>query len=93
MTPAQLVDAIRLSTSVKRSDVERVLAALNEQLKLNARSMQRTSIYGFGTFYSVRRTNHEVKNIKTGARYKLPAYTSPQFRPARGWTDDINSIM
>lgn len=90
MTHPELIAAIVTASHQKRVDVEAVINALINQIDANARALERTPIHGFGVFYSVTRTNHSVRGPRTGVRYTLPDYISPQFWPSAVWTAHLN---
>lgn len=91
MTKSEFISTLAAATDMKKSDVERVIAAAANTLTGVMRSSDCVNISGFGIFTSKVRDAHPGKNPATGEAITVPAKRVAIFKPAKQLKDAVNS--
>lgn len=90
MTKSEFISTLAAATDMKKSDVERVIAAAANTLTGVMRSGDSVNISGFGITSKVRDA-HPGKNPATGEVITVPAKRVAIFKPAKQLKDAVNS--
>ena len=91
MNKSELVDAVASKADVGRSQAENVLNAFFDTVQNEARSGNKVSWPGFGSFSTSQRAARTGRNPQTGAPVKIAASTAMKFSAASGLKDFLNS--
>ena len=91
VTKADLLDQVANSAGVSKQQAESVLNSFFETVRSSAKSGNKVSWPGFGSFSSSQRSARTGRNPQTGAAVKIPASTAVKFSAAQGLKDFMNS--
>lgn len=83
MNRSELVDAVASQAGYSKAHVEGWLDAFVTTLGKNMKKPDGVKLVGFGTFKTAKRKARMGRNPQTGAEIKIPARTTPVFRPGR----------
>jgi len=89
MNKAELVAAIAKDLGLTKTDVNRVLDSLVEQVTRTLKKGERVTLVGFGTFIVSRRRTREGRNPQTGEAIKIPGRRVPRFSPGKELKDVV----
>ncbi len=90
MNKNELVAAMAEKTSLKKTDVEKVLKAFTEVVGEELKKGEKIQLVGFGTFEVVERAEREGRNPKTGETMTIAASKAPKFKPGKALKDSLN---
>jgi DNA-binding protein HU-beta len=85
-----LVDRVADAASVDKRTAEAAVDALFETIKECARSGERVTVFGFGTFSQTSRAARLGRNPRTGEAVPIAASTSVKFTPATAFKSALN---
>ncbi|MGH2684677.1 MAG: HU family DNA-binding protein [Actinomycetota bacterium] len=91
VTKADLLDAVSGAAGVRKSEAEDVLNAFFNTVRAKAKSGDKVSWPGFGSFSSSQRSARTGRNPQTGAAVKIPASTAMKFSSAQGLKEFMNA--
>ncbi|GGE54074.1 DNA-binding protein HU [Pullulanibacillus camelliae] len=80
MNKQQIVDNISVKTGLSKSDVDKVINGVIEEVTEALREKDRVQFVGFGTFETRERSSRKGRNPQTGEEIDIPASTVPAFR-------------
>ena len=89
MTKSEFISTLAAATDMKKSDVERVIAAAANTLTGVMRSGDSVNISGFGIFTSKVRDAHPGKNPATGEAITIAASKVPAFKAGKALKDAV----
>ncbi len=89
MTKADLVDKISSDTGLSKTDAQRALDSMIDNIKKALKKNQKVTLVGFGTFSVSKRKARKGRNPRTGEEIKIPASKVPKFTPGKGLKDAI----
>ena len=90
MNKKELVESMAEAADISKAAAEK---ALNGMLMTISEALSKgdtVTLVGFGTFSTVKRTERQAKNPRTGAMIKIPAKTVAKFKPGSKLTDAVN---
>lgn len=90
MNRADLVDQVRSSVSLSRSDAELAVDAVLQTVMSAVQGGARVSLFGFGTFAPTSRAARTGRNPRTGDPVKIPASTGVRFTPSAAFKSSLN---
>jgi DNA-binding protein HU-beta len=88
---SELVDEVSSKTGLDKRHAEGAVGAFIDSVMDEARSGNRVSIFGFGTFTPTSRAARIGRNPQTGAPVKIAASKSVRFAPASAFKSALNS--
>ena len=77
MNKNELVAALAEKTSMKKTEVEKVLKAFTETVTDELKKGEKIQLVGFGTFEVAERPAREGRNPRTGETMKIAASKAP----------------
>ena len=80
---SELVDQVAGSTGLEKRQAESAVTAMIDAVIAEAKSGNRVSIFGFGTFTPTSRAARVGRNPQTGAPVKIAASKGVRFAPAQ----------
>ena len=89
MTKSEFISTLAAATGMKKSDVERVIAAAANTLTGVMRSGDSVNISGFGIFTSKVRDAHPGKNPATGAKINIPSTKVAAFKAGKALKEAV----
>jgi DNA-binding protein HU-beta len=90
MTKVDLVDGLASKLGVPKSEAERAVDSLIEDIINALRQDNRVNISGFGTFAVSRREARTGRNPKTGEPTAIAASRAAKFKPGKQLKDSLN---
>ena len=89
MTKSEFISTLAAATDMKKSDVERVIAAAANTLTDVMRTGDSVNIPGLGIFTSKERPAHTGRNPATGETVEIPAKRVAIFKPSKLLKDAV----
>ena len=90
MNKNELVAALAEKTSMKKTEVEKVLKAFTETVTDELKKGEKIQLVGFGTFEGAERPAREGRNPRTGETMKIAASKAPKFKAGKALKDAVN---
>ena len=90
MNKASLVEKVQTENDSTKAQAERVVDMIFDTIISEVSSGNEVSIAGFGIFESKKRAARMGRNPKTGEKIQIKASTSPKFRAAKAFKDQVN---
>ena len=90
MNKNELVASLADKTSLKKTEVEKVLKAFTETVAEELKKGEKIQLVGFGTFEVAERPAREGRNPRTGETMKIAASKAPKFKAGKALKDSIN---
>ncbi len=90
MNKNELVAALAEKTSMKKTEVEKVLKAFTETVTDELKKGEKIQLVGFGTFEVAERPAREGRNPRTGETMKIAASKAPKFKAGKALKDAVN---
>lgn len=89
MNKAELVEAVLKSLGEKysKTEVERILATVIEEIKNGVKKNKQLQLIGFGTFKVVNRKARKGVNPSTGEPIKIKASKTVRFVPGKAFKE------
>jgi DNA-binding protein HU-beta len=88
---SELVDKVAQTAGLERKQAEAAVVAFVDSVVAEARSGNKVSIFGFGTFTPTSRAARTGRNPRTGAPVKIAASKGVRFSPAAGFKTALNA--
>ena len=89
MNKTELVAAIAGKAELKKSDVEKVLAAFVDTVEAELKAGNKVALVGFGTFEVRERAARTGINPKTKEKITIAASKAPVFKAGKAFKDAI----
>lgn len=90
MNKNELVASLAEKTSLKKTDVEKVLKAFTDTVGEELKNGGKVQLVGFGTFEVSERAARDGRNPRTGEAMKIPASKAPKFKAGKALKDMLN---
>ena len=91
MNKNELVTALAEKTSMKKTEVEKVLKAFTETVAEELKKGEKIQLVGFGTFEVSERAARTGRNPQTGKEMTIPASKAPKFKAGKALKDSVNA--
>ncbi len=89
MNKNELVDAVAVSTGLKKQDAEQAVEAVLNCITDELKKGSEVRLVGFGTFMVTNRAASEGRNPRTGEKITIAAAKLPKFRAGKGLKDAV----
>ena len=90
MNKKELVESMAEAADISKAAAEKALNGMLMTISEALSKGDKVTLVGFGTFSTVKRTERQAKNPRTGAMIKIPANTVAKFKPGSKLTDAVN---
>lgn len=90
MNKGELVSAIAEETGLSKKDTEIALNGFMDVVSNVLAKKEKIQLVGFGTFETRQRAAREGVNPQTKQKIKIPASTTPAFKPGKALKDTVN---
>ncbi|MDO5674981.1 MAG: HU family DNA-binding protein [bacterium] len=90
MNKKELVDAMADAADISKAEAEKALNGMLMAVSNALAKGDKVTLVGFGTFSTVKRTERQAKNPRTGASISIPAKTVAKFKPGSKLSDAVN---
>lgn len=89
-TKAEMIDAVADKAGVSKADAEGTLSAFFDYVVSQAKSGEKVSWPGFGSFSTTQRSARTGRNPQTGAPVQIPASTAMKFSASSALKSELN---
>ena len=90
MNKKELVESMAEAADISKAAAEKALNGMLMTISEALSKGDKVTLVGFGTFSTVKRTERQAQNPRTGAMIKIPAKTVAKFKPGSKLTDAVN---
>ena len=90
MNKKELVESMAEAADISKAAAEKALNGMLMTISEALSKGDKVTLVGFGTSSTVKRTERQAKNPRTGAMIKIPAKTVAKFKPGSKLTDAVN---
>ena len=90
MNKKELVESMAEAADISKAAAEKALNGMLMTISEALSKGDKVTLVGFGTFSTVKRTERQAKNPRTGAMIKIPAKTVAKFKPGSKLTAAVN---
>ena len=89
MNKRDLIETVAASAEITKKEAEKVVTATLDAIVEGLVKEGKVVLPGFGPFETRIRTERVARNIKTGAKIKVPAKKAPAFMPGKAMKDAV----
>ena len=89
MTKADIVSEIAKKTGVEKTQIQTIVEAFMEEVKISLEKEENVYLRGFGSFIIKKRAEKVARNISKNTTITIPAHNIPAFKPAKSFTAKI----
>ncbi len=90
MNKNDLVAAVSASAELSKSDAQRAVDAVFDQIGVALQGSEEVRIVGFGTFSVATRKASSGRNPRTGEPIQIPASRQPKFKAGKALKESVN---
>ena len=89
MTKADIVSEIAKSTGVEKVQVQAIVEAFMESIKMSLTQKNNVYLRGFGSFIVKKRAKKVARNISKNTTITIPEHNIPAFKPAKSFAAKV----
>ena len=89
MTKADIVNEIAKKTGVEKTQIQTIVEAFMDEVKISLEKEENVYLRGFGSFIIKKRAEKVARNISKNTTITIPAHNIPAFKPAKSFTSKI----
>ena len=89
MTKADIVNEIAKKTGVENTQIQTIVGAFMEEVKISLEKEENVYLRGFGSFIIKKRAEKVARNISKNTTITIPAHNIPAFKPAKSFASKI----
>ena len=89
MTKADIVSEIAKKTGVEKVQIQTIVEAFMDEVKLSLEKEENVYLRGFGSFIIKERAEKVARNISKNTTITIPAHNIPAFKPAKSFASKI----
>ena len=89
MTKADIVSEIAKKTGVEKTQIQTIVEAFMEEVKISLEKEENVYLRGFGSFIIKKRAEKVARNISKNTTITIPAHDIPAFKPAKSFSAKI----
>ena len=89
MTTADIVSEIAKKTGVEKTQIQTIVEAFMEEVKISLEKEENVYLRGFGSFIIKKRAEKVARNISKNTTITIPAHNIPAFKPAKSFASKI----
>lgn len=93
MNRRDLITAISLDTGYRTTDIDRILAALVDNVIVTVSSGERVLVAGFGVFEPVVREARKARNPRKNTPVEVPETVAPRFRAGSKFVTSVRNSL
>jgi len=90
MTKTELVESVSESSNLSKKDVQAVLDGFLAAIENSLKRGEKVTLFGFGTFETVKKEARPGRNPRTGEALEIPAKTVPRFSARKSFRKAID---
>ena len=89
MTKADIVSEIAKKTGVEKVQIQTIVEAFMDEVKISLEKEENVYLRGFGSFIIKKRAEKVARNISKNTTITIPAHNIPAFKPAKSFASKI----
>jgi DNA-binding protein HU-beta len=89
MTKADIVSEIAKKTGVEKTQIQTIVEAFMDEVKISLEKEENVYLRGFGSFIIKKRAEKVARNISKNTTITIPAHNIPAFKPAKSFVSKI----
>ena len=89
MTKADIVSEIAKKTGVEKNQIQTIVEAFMDEVKISLEKEEDVYLRGFGSFIIKKRAEKVARNISKNTTITIPAHNIPAFKPAKSFASKI----
>lgn len=89
MTKADIVSEIAKSTGVEKVQVQAIVEAFMDSIKMSLTNKNNVYLRGFGSFIVKKRAKKVARNISKNTTITIPEHNIPAFKPAKSFAAKV----
>ena len=89
MTKADIVNEIAKKTGVEKTQIQTIVEAFMDEVKISLEKEENVYLRGFGSFIIKKRAEKVARNISKNTTITIPAHNIPAFKPGKSFTSKI----
>ena len=89
MTKADIVNEIAKKTGVEKTQIQTIVEAFMEEVKISLEKEENVYLRGFGSFIIKKRAEKVARYISKNTTITIPAHNIPAFKPAKSFASKI----
>ena len=89
MTKADIVSEIAKKTGVEKNQIQTIVEAFMDEVKISLEKEENVYLRGFGSFIIKKRAEKVARNISKNTTITIPAHNIPAFKPAKSFASQI----
>ena len=89
MTKADIVNEIAKKTGVEKTQIQTIVEAFMDEVKISLEKEENVYLRGFGSFIIKKRAEKVARNISKNTTITIPAHNIPAFKPAKSFASEI----
>ena len=89
MTKADIVSEIAKKTGVEKTQIQTIVEAFMEEVKISLEKEENVYLRGFGSFIIKHRAEKAARNITKNTTMTIPAHNIPAFKPAKVFVNEV----
>ena len=90
MTKADIVSEIAKKTGVEKTQIQTIVEAFMDEVKISLEKEENVYLRGFGSFIIKKRAEKVARNISKNTTITIPAHNIPAFKPAKSFASKIS---
>ena len=87
MTKADIVSEIAKKTGVEKNQIQTIVEAFMDEVKISLEKEENVYLRGFGSFATKTRAAKVARNITKNESILVPEHKIPSFKPADSFTE------
>ena len=89
MTKADIVNEIAKKTGVEKTQIQTIVEAFMDEVKISLEKEENVYLRGFGSFIIKKRAEKVARNISKNTTITIPEHNIPAFKPAKSFASKI----
>ena len=89
MTKADIVSEIAKKTGVEKTQIQTIVEAFMEEVKISLEKEENVYLRGFGSFIIKKRATKVARNISKNTTITIPEHNIPAFKPAKSFVAKV----
>ena len=89
MTKADIVNEIAKKTGVEKTQIQTIVEAFMEEVKISLEKEENVYLRGFGSFIIKKRATKVARNISKNTTITIPEHNIPAFKPAKSFVAKV----
>ena len=89
MTKADIVSEIAKKTGVEKNQIQTIVEAFMDEVKISLEKEENVYLRGFGSFIIKKRAEKVARNISKNTTITIPEHNIPAFKPAKSFATKI----